>query len=117
MSIGGRVDGVASNEKSFAATRRRPRTSALVDEMGAANSLWGAPRIHGEWIEDVVRIRHLSAGVRMPVVVRGRPGRPDVERWSHRRRSHCRCQPTTVSVAQRSRPNAAKPERAGSLPD
>ena len=34
---------------------------------------------------------------RMIVVVLGRPGRPCVERCVHRRRSHCRCQPTTVS--------------------
>lgn len=33
----------------------------------------------------------------MAAVVLGRPGRIGVERWVHRRRSHCRCQRTTVS--------------------
>ena len=35
--------------------------------------------------------------VRLAAVVRGRPRRGYVERCVHRRRSHCRCQPTTVS--------------------
>ena len=35
--------------------------------------------------------------VRMAAFVLGRPGRPRAESRVHRRRSHCRCQRTTVS--------------------
>src|SRR5439155_18469441 len=44
-----------------------------------------------------IRVAHLVKGVRMAAAVLGRPGRVGVERWVQRRRSHWRCQRTTVS--------------------